>query len=313
MKKIFLNLVIIACLAVFAVCAYQLAQYFYGNIESEKQFDKQRDMVADISEFDKRLPKYQEMKKQNSDFEGWIIADGTNVNYPVVQTVNDTEYYLYRDFQGNYSKPGTIFLSNVADLYKPSDVVTVFGHNMKDGTMFGSVRRYEDKQFLEEHDSIWIDSLEGRRKFKVTHVMKIRVDVVGQDDVFPYYNYSNFIDKSDFKQFIKQCNAHSIYDTGRTVKYGDKFVILSTCEYSYDDGSGRLVVMGKEIKPRSKDGGKSEEAADVTMPEITKPMMGTYVMIGIGVAGLLIIIMLITWIVRSFTRKSGSTKQQKRQ
>lgn len=302
MRKFFLNFVIVICLIVFAVCAYQLTQYFYGNMESEKQFDTQRDMVADTPEIPKRLPKYQKMKEQNPDFEGWIIADGTNVDYPMVQTVDDPEYYLYRDFQGNDSKPGTIFLSNVADIYEPSDVITVFGHNMKDGTMFGSIRRYEDSQFLEEHDRIWIDSLEGRREFQVTHVMKIRVNVAGQEDSFPYYDYSNFESKSAYKNFIEQCNAHSIYDTGKNVRYGDKFVILSTCEYTYQDGSGRLVVMGKEIK--------TDKNAPVTALEVTKPMMGTYVMLGIGFAALIIVIMLISGIIRSVRRKNRKKRNK---
>lgn len=300
MKKAFLNIVIIICLAVFAVCAYQLIQYFYGNMEADKAFDKQRDMVADATEFDKRLPEYKKMKEQNEDFVGWIIADGTNVNNPVVQTVNDPEYYLYRDFNKNDSKPGTIFLSNVADLDEPTDIVTVFGHNMKDGTMFGSLRRYEDSEFLAEHDRIWMDSLEGRREFQVTNVMRIRVGIEGQEDPFPYYQYSNFKNEKEFNEFADQCKSYTLYDTGRSIEYGDKMVVLSTCEYTYGDGSGRLVIMGKEVK--------EEATQDMGQADITKPMMGTYVMIGIAVAAVLILLMLITGFVKGRKRKKAAKK-----
>lgn len=301
MKRVLSNIVILICLAIFAVCAYQLVDYFYGNMESESQFDTQRDKVADVVDYKDRLPEYESMKEENEDFVGWIIADGTNVNYPMMQTVDDPDFYLNHNFQKEKSKPGTIFISNVADLYEPTDVVTVFGHNMKDGTMFGSLRRYEDSQFLDEHDRIWVDSLEGRREFEVTHVMRIRVDVDGQDDVFPYYEYSNFGDKEDYEQFMEQCAAHSLYDTGKEVEYGDKFVIMSTCEYTYGDGSGRLVIMGKEVSP---------EVENQMTPEITKPMMGTYVMIGIGVATLLILIMLIASFVKGRKRKKARKAQE---
>lgn len=304
MKKVLLNLVILICLAVFVVCAYQLVQYFYGNMESEMKFDKQRDMVSDTMEFDKRIPKYEQMKGENQDFVGWIIADGTNVNYPMVQTPENQDYYLDRNFQKDEDLSGTIFVSRVANLDEPTDVVTIFGHNMKDGTMFGSLRRYEDSQFLEEHDRIWIDSLKERRAFEVTHVMRIRVDVNGQKDVFPYYQYSNFENEEEYNLFIEQCNAHSIYSTGKTTEFGDKFVILSTCEYTYGDGSGRLVIMGKELK---------DENGQVTSgmtPEITKPMMGTYVLLGIIAASALIIAILITSIISSLRRKKKRKQSQ---
>ena len=296
MRRVLPNVIIVICLIIFAVCTYKLVEYFYGNMEADNKFNDQRNLVAGISKYDERQPEYKKMKQENSDFEGWIIADGTNVNYPTVQREDDQNYYLYRDFYGNDSKPGSIFLSTVADLYEPSDLVTVFGHNMKDGTMFGSLRRYEDSQFLEEHDRIWLDSLEGRREFQVTHVMRIRVDVEGSEDVFPYYQYSNFENKKEFNNFINQCNSHSLYSTGRNVEYGDKLVILSTCEYTYGDGSGRLVVMGKEVPKK--------QETNMASADITKPMMGTYVMIGIAAVGALIIILIIANIVKSVRRRS---------
>lgn len=294
MRKVLLNIVIIICLAVFAVCAYQLIDYFYGNMKADQAFDKQRDMVSDVVAYDDRLPEYKQMKEENDDFQGWLIVDGTNVNNPVVQRVEDQDYYLDHDFEGNYSVSGSIFLSSVADMYEPSDVITVFGHHMKDGTMFGSLKRFEDSEFLEKHDRIWMDSLEGRREFEVTNVMKIRVNVDGQEDVFPYYQYSDFEDEEDFNKFVEQCNAHNIYDTGKTVEYGDKFVLLSTCEYTYGDGSGRLVVMGKEVP--------SSEQTDMGQADITKPMMGTYVMLGIAVAVVVILLTLIVTFIRSRRR-----------
>ncbi len=100
MGRVISNIIIVICLAVFAVCAFQLVQYFYGNMEADKAFDKQRNMVADTSAFDKRLPKYKEIKAENNDFQGWITVDGTNVNNPMVQTPDDPEYYLYRNFDG---------------------------------------------------------------------------------------------------------------------------------------------------------------------------------------------------------------------
>ncbi len=297
MRNVFLNIVIIICLIVFAVCAYKLFDYFYGNMEADQAVDKQRDMVADVVDYDSRLPEYEKMKEENKDFRGWIIADGTNVNNPLVQRVDDQDYYLDHDYEGNPSRAGAIFLSSVADVYKPSDVITVFGHHMRDKTMFGSLDRYEDSEFLQKHDRIWLDSLEKRREFEVTNVMRIRVDVDGTEDVFPYYQYSDFEDEDDFNKFAEQCKAHNIYDTGKTIEYGDKFVILSTCEYTYGDGSGRLVIMGKEVPVGS--------GTDIAEAEITKPMMGTYVMLGLGVAIIVIILTFIVSMIRGSRRRKA--------
>lgn len=298
MRRVISNIIILICLGVFVFCAYQLVDYFYGNMESESEFDNQREKVADVVKYEDRLPEYKTMKEENDDFVGWIIADGTNINYPMVQTIDEPDFYLYRNFQKQESRPGTIFISNVADLYAPTDVVTVFGHSMKDGTMFGSLNRYQDSQFLDEHNMIWIDSLEGRREFQVTSVMRIRVDVDGQEDVFPYYAYSDFEDEEDFNEFKKQCKEHALYDTGVDFKYGDKFAVLSTCEYTYGDGSGRLVVMGKEVGPQEEKN-----------PEITEPKMGKYVMIGIGVASVLIIIMLIASFIKGHRRRKAKAQE----
>jgi len=294
MRNVLLTIIILICLGVFAVCAYMLIDYFYTNMEADRAFDEQRNMVAEESAFEKRLPKYLEMKETNEDFVGWIKADGTHINNPLVQSIDDPNFYLHKDFHKNDSNSGTLFISNVSSLVEPTDVVTVFGHHMRDKTMFGSLENFEEPEFLEEHGRIWIDSLEGRREFQVTNVMRIRVNVQGQDDAFPYYEYSNFEDEADFDWFMEQSDSHTLFPTGETVEYGDKLVLLSTCEYTYGDGSGRLVVMGKEMFP--------PDLTDMGEATITKPMMGTYVILGIAAATLLILLSLLLSLIKRLRR-----------
>ena len=82
------------------------------------------------------LPGYKELYEMNNDVVGWLKIEGTKLDYPVMQTPEDPNYYLYRDFDGKDSKRGTVYAWSEADINKPSDNITLFGHNMADGSMF---------------------------------------------------------------------------------------------------------------------------------------------------------------------------------
>ena len=186
-------------------------------------------------------------------------------------------------------------------LAKPTDVVIMYGHNMKDRSMFGSLRKFEDSEFLKANDKIIIDTLNERKEYEITHAMRIRVNVTGGDD-FPYYTYDNFKDERVYNSFIEKCNEHALYDSGNTTTYGDKFVMLTTCEYTYDDGTGRLVIMGKE---------KQKEEEPVTEPAITPTAINEVEDTGfplknkiiIGAIGLLVLLLILFAIVKKYKSK----------
>ena len=224
---------------------------------------------AENPDFESRLPEYEKLKAQNGDTVGWIYIDGTKVDNVLMQNKEEKDFYIDKDFNKKYYYPGTLYISDISDLTQPTDVVIMYGHNMKDRSMFGSLREFEDPEFLKKYDKIIVDDLEGRKEYEITHVMRIRVNVEGGDD-FPYYEYSNFKDEADYNSFIGQCNEHALYDSGKTTEYGDDFVMLTTCEYTYADGTGRLVIMGKTAEPIP----ATEAAITRTVPEKPEPLIG---------------------------------------
>lgn len=237
------------------------AVYAYGPDDLGK--------FAKNPDFENRQSKYEELKAQNGDTVGWIYIDGTKVDNVLMQNKEEKDFYIDKDFNKEYYYPGTLYISDISDLAEPTDVVIMYGHNMKDRSMFGSLREFEDPEFLKKHDKIIVDDFENRKEYEITHIMRIRVNVEGGDD-FPYYEYSNFKDEADYNSFIGQCNEHTLYDSGKTTEYGDDFVMLTTCEYTYADGTGRLVIMGKipETIPAT------EAAIKRPVPEEPEPLIG---------------------------------------
>jgi|GEM_PF-1309006 len=221
---------------------------------------------AELPGYEDRQPLYQELKDINDHVVGWIYIEGTEVDYILMQNIEDKDYYIDKDFNGNYYYPGTLYISNISDLIKPTDVVIMYGHNMKNRTMFGSLRDYEDPEFLKKHDVITVDNMEGRLEYEITHVMRIRVNVEVGDD-FPYYTFSDFESEAEYDAFIEQCNSHVLYDSGKSTEFGDRLVMLTTCEYTYADGTGRLVIMGKNPAPPEPEPEPTEEAIEIPIEE----------------------------------------------
>ena len=84
---------------------------------------------------------------ENSDMVGWIRIDGTDIDYPVVQRVDEPNYYLKHDFAGRYTDYGCPFMQADCDALAPSDNLIIYGHNMKDGSMFADLAKYRSKDF----------------------------------------------------------------------------------------------------------------------------------------------------------------------
>lgn len=187
-------------------------------------------------------PGYKELYEQNPDFAGWLKIDGLGVDYPVMQTsVANANYYLNRNFDKQESGRGSLYAKEECDLLKPSDNITIFGHNMKDGSMFGTLSAYTDKAKWEENSLIFFDTPYEFHVYKIFAVFKTTA-VEGEG-----FRYHMVVDtnEQEFNDFIATCKRLSFYDTGITPVYGDKTICLSTCEYTLENG--RLVVAAVRI------------------------------------------------------------------
>lgn len=185
--------------------------------------------------------KYASVYEQNNDFVGWISIDGTNINYPVMQTVEHPNYYLKRGFDGKYSEHGVPYVQEDCNLLS-SDNIVIYGHNMKDGTMFSDLEEYISEEFYKRYPYIQFDTLNDYGTYVIIVVFKT---VAYSEDGFKFYNFVDASDGAEFDNYISRCKELSLYDTGISAEYGDKLLTLSTCEYSRNNG--RMVIVAKLI------------------------------------------------------------------
>lgn len=190
------------------------------------------------------LPNMQPIYEENSDVVGWLKIEGTCVDYPVMYTPGDGEFYLYKDFHKNPDKSGSIFIDEHCNL-SPRDTNLIFhGHNMNNGSMFGALRKYKSPQFYSEHKKIQFDTLYETQMYEVIAVFISKVYNV-TDNVFKYYRFYRAKTAQEFDYFIDNIKQLALYDTGVSAQYGDSLITLSTCENSVKNG--RLVLVAKRV------------------------------------------------------------------
>ncbi len=186
------------------------------------------------------LAPYQEVYTMNRDTVGWIKIDGTVINYPVMQTsVENRDYYLRRNYYQEYEEngAGSIYAREECDVFKPSDNVTLYGHNMRNGSMFHCLLDYENKKTWEDNSLIFFDTLYEYHTYQIFAVFKTTATL---DEGFAYHRMEDASNKEEFDAFVAKCKDLAFYDTGITPVYGDKLLCLSTCEYTQENG--RFVV-----------------------------------------------------------------------
>jgi len=189
------------------------------------------------------LPEYKDLYDLNNDLVGWIKVEDTKINYPVLQSSPDNkDYYIDHDFYHRGRGCGAIYVRETCDVFEPSDNVTIYGHHMKDKSMFAGLDYYRDKSFWEKHKTFTFDTLYEHHTYEVIAIFKTSANT-GQG--FPYHRFENAEDEAAFDEFINTVKSLQMYETGVTAEYGDKLVCLSTCEYTLNNG--RLVVVAKRI------------------------------------------------------------------
>ena len=189
------------------------------------------------------LPKYEALYQANNDLVGWLSIEGMVIDYPVMRSEDD-EFYLHHNFQGEEDKYGCLYVRNRADVDTPGTNFLIYGHNMKDGSMFGDLDLYRKKSFYQEHAVIQFDTLYEERSYEIVAVFLSQV-YAEQDDVFKYYQFYEAETEEEFQYFYDNIKELALYDTGVTAEYGDTFLTLSTCAYHVTDG--RLAVVAKRI------------------------------------------------------------------
>lgn len=203
------------------------------------------------------LSKYDKLYRQNSDMIGWLKIDNTLIDYPVMQTMSDEEYYLYRGFDKVENNNGCLIMdtdsivgvgtkeTNYQSGSIPSTNLIIHGHTMKSGEMFGNLQLYQSEGYGKEHSIIKFDSLYEQREYELISVFYSKV-YYEDEDVFKYYKFFNANSNEEFDDWYRNIKSLSLYETGVEATFGDEFITLSCC--SYQEENGRFVVIGKRLK-----------------------------------------------------------------
>ena len=208
------------------------------NSSSNRQNSTLRLKANSYSNFDLKS-----LKIKNGDAEGWIKIDGTRINYSVMQ---NGDFYLHNNFYKKYSISGTPYLASYCNIIS-SDNLIIYGHHMSSGSMFAGLDIYKTYKGYKNHKYIRFYTLSGNttieNKYEVIGAYKVQPNTEVANIL---YGTTKFKDEEDFNEYKNTLKASSLYDTGANLSYGDKFITLSTCEYSQKNG--RLVVVGKLIE-----------------------------------------------------------------
>lgn len=188
---------------------------------------------------------YRDSFLANSDMAAWLQIPDTKIDYPVMWTPEDEEYYLRRGFDGNRNKNGCLILDTDSSLEPLTTNLIIHGHNMKSGTMFGTLTDYGEESFFQEHRSISLYTKECQRNYEVIAVFYSQV-YKKSDQVFKFYKFFQADTAEEFDYFYQNIKSLSLYDTGVTAEFGDCFLTLSTCAYHVENG--RFVVVAKETE-----------------------------------------------------------------
>ena len=249
-------IMLMLCCSMIGVCGKYLYDYFTQSAENRNAYsdiidigfpddadnqdkddpEDETEKETETSDFD-----YDSLLAINSDCVGWIRID-----YPVVQAA-DNSIYLHRNFNQESAICGAIFMDYRNDIDLAREHLILYGHQMKDGSMFKQLNGYKDKNFYKEHPEITLYLRNQKYNYDVVAVYVTNIARSGG-----YYNYLHGNTREEQIEYLQnKMAAYQLYDTGLTVTKDDELLSLSTCEYS--SNNGRLIVLAKR---RCKDGKK---------------------------------------------------------
>lgn len=243
------NVILLILLLIFIGSGLYLFRYFWNARQTEDELvELQQLKIEDVGEEIQSADGYTIMKgyrklyQKNDDLIGWVTVKNTKIDYPVMQTKKDSEYYLHRNFKKKEDVNGLPFLDAKCDVEDPNSNLMVYGHHMKSGLMFAHLEDFEAKDFYQKHKTIQFDTLYEKREYEVVAVFRSKIYKENQD-VFKYYSYGGPLSERQFDTYVKNCKKLSIHKTGLTPKYGEQLLTLVTC--AYHEENGRFVVVAK--------------------------------------------------------------------
>lgn len=265
MRKKLRKLLLIIALLGFCLSTFHLAKYMWHTIKTTEMSHELSALIIDTetpavaptdqavsqTEREDMMKKYSQLYNKNKDFIGWLDIEGTDIHYPVVQSVDEPEKYLELNFDLQPDYAGTLFVDARCDL-TPDHISTdtiIYGHHMKNGTMFGTLPNFEDSDYCRDHSIIRFDTIYRPGTYQLFAVILSQVaeeDSVTGEEV--YYDFINAEEESSLENYLYSIRKCSVfYDESYEPQYGDEILTLSTC--SYHTENGRLALIAVRIQP----------------------------------------------------------------
>lgn len=192
------------------------------------------------------LPQYKKMSVQYPELFGWLQIPGTQIDFPVMRTEgDDPEFYLHHDITGAESVEGALFVDTSSSSYPQDDNTVVYGHNMKNGHIFGTLKMYGVADFFRDHLEIHFDTLYETGVYEAVAVLKTRI-LNENEQGFRYYQFFQYENETEFQECVDFVEKNRLFETDSALQYGDQILMLSTCEYSRENG--RLVVVARRME-----------------------------------------------------------------
>ena len=190
------------------------------------------------------LEKYQEY---NTDVVGVIWIEDTVLNHPMMQTVSDEEYYLYKDLDKKYNSHGVPFLSKDSKMEGQGDICIVYGHNIykRNKDVFADLAGYEDLEFYKSHPIIKTVSKSGVRNWLIFAYFIVDNS---DEDPFRYTEKADFLSKEEHDSFFLEVSKRNWLDVAVEPTMGDTYLLLSSCSRQLSGrGTNRMVVVAKQL------------------------------------------------------------------
>ena len=248
MKKIVKIILLAVCLGVFCFSGYKIYQYLHEEkankelnnklIEKAVVENQKTNVLEEDSQAKNELPinvDFTALKQENEDIVGWLYSENTQINYPVVQS-EDNNYYLRRLINGEYNIAGSLFMDYRNNSNLEDNDTIIYGHNMENDTMFGTLQEYKSQEYYDNHKVLYYFTQEKNYMIQLFAGYTISVE----SDIYDL----SIIDESKIEESIQNSDFNSDVE----VREEDKIMTLSTCAYEYD--GARYIIMGvlHEIK-----------------------------------------------------------------
>lgn len=192
------------------------------------------------------LPELVDYYNKNQDLIGWLKIAGTKIDNPVMFVEGDNEFYLDKDFDKKQSIYGTLYIDGSSKISTPNTNIIIYGHNMKNGTMFGSLKQYRNKSYYAAHPTITFNTLYEKGEYEIFGAFYAQVLKKSDKTSYRYYQFLEATNENEFNEFVQYVEKVRQYDTGVRPQYGDQFLTLSTCSSHVENG--RFAVVARRIQ-----------------------------------------------------------------